>query len=373
MNIFIDESGSFDFKNTQSLTFSLVASILIPESHQSKLNIFFENYKASLPSSEKLNNEVKGSYLSINNRSKICKYLSKNPWIKATVYVTDNNVTTSTTINNWRKKQSEQFSKNKNLYIKAGGNAPLVLAHFDKIIKISKYNTRVSDNDYVEGLMLMQLIKTTLHKSTLCFITDKYKNDLGQFRFIIDRKLQTKLSRMEKYLFENIKGLLGFPPGIDKYGADVSRKMGMVTLSEWTNINHPFVRNFCTKEGINVNKIFEKGLEFEDSKKLNELQIIDIICNTVYASLTDPTNRELKQCFDLMATNLLFNHSEYNNLINIITLNLNHDGSEKSKLNKNSSIRYDPFYTINNINSYKKAGYRIPRRLVPKTAFEDPY
>ncbi|MDA7857940.1 DUF3800 domain-containing protein [bacterium] len=340
MNIYIDESGDFNFKKTGQLKYSLVGSIIIPDSKERSIAGFFTDFKKKLSSEELDKKEIKGSLLCLENRFRVCKFLSDNPDFKVSIFVADTEITNDALIDKYRKLQYKQFKKNRKSHINMGGKAPSILKHYEKIMKLNKYKSRFSNSEYVEGMLINGTIRLSLQKSTICYFPNSYRNDLGDYHFILDKKLKNKLSPMEKYLSENIKGFLGFPSSIDKSKVNLDGKLKMTTYEGWGN-DHPFKEKYCRKNHISINKIFEHGLEFKDSKNHTGLTLIDIICNTIYKSLNNPKDYNIIKCFNLLKGNLLFSNSSDRDLIKIT-------GPSREK-NEVNLLRYSPFISVNNL------------------------
>lgn len=172
--------------------------------------------------------------------------------------------------------------------------------------KIADYNTRLSDQEYLQSILTTQNIRKTLQHTLVYYIDYKYAKYFKDYFFIFDRKLSTKLSPMEKYIDTYLLPFLQGNP---------EKQQALAIVGIWKK-GHPFVDNYLNKDGdIMLNAIFKNGLRFVDSKEEPGIRLIDIVCNTLYSYLHFPENREYLNCYTLIKTAIGHQGDKYIDLV----------------------------------------------------------
>jgi hypothetical protein len=315
MQVFIDESGDFSLKVGPRQT-SILGALIVPENLQYKIDKLISKIESDEKSQQK--DEIKGHHLSEISRLKVFEFLEKNPQLKMVVFITDNHINTEESVKSFREKQTEKLETSLKWYKEKGGKSQNVIEHINRIIKINRYASRVSDDNYLQAQMLVNLLHESIQQSLLFYhkdaskkITKKYWPCFNNYVFTIDGKLKTHLSPMEKYVSSNIKLMIGFNPGALKHMTDqekasfISKQRELIVLKDWQKMGHPFIAKYDTPDGISVNKIFEHGLKFINSKSSKSLMLIDIIVNTIKRAieLYDSSSVEYL-CFCKISENL---------------------------------------------------------------------
>ncbi|WJH34281.1 DUF3800 domain-containing protein [Paenibacillus sp. CC-CFT747] len=292
MKIFTDESG--DFSLTNSMNPSLVASLICSED-------MYEGIKRFMYSFEERNSkgkEIKGSQLTDEQRLKVCRFVQKNNTeMIIGLTIVSPTMVSQENLNDYRTLQSEIFEKNKQWYIAQGGKH--LLHHYDKLIKISQYDTRMSDAEYLQALLLVQQLHRVLSFCMVYFFESKFRRYFKEFSFVFDRKQPGKLGGMEKYFKTYVMPFL-----------DSQSKLGdrIPVVDVWKK-GHPFIDRYMLeledgKSGLYLNKIFGDNCTFMDSKDEPGLRLIDIISNTVYNYLVNPDNPLYEKCYQLLKSAL---------------------------------------------------------------------
>ncbi|CAM4026392.1 DUF3800 domain-containing protein [Paenibacillus alkaliterrae] len=289
MKIFTDESGDFSLKNSTSP--SMVASLICTED-------MYEGIKRFMNTMEKRYNggaEIKGSDLTFEQRLRVCEFLKKNrDHLKATMTIVLPSVVTHEDLNLFRTNQAETFQKNKEWYINAGGKVQKVLEEYDRIAKLAMYQSRLSDEEFLQALLLTQQMERVIKFCIVYFMERKHRRNFKDFIFLFDRKLPNKLSAMEKYILNYVKAFL-----------DGKSKMGMtIPIPNVWKTGHPFIDRYMItmedgREAFFLNELL-KNFEFEDSKNDPGLRMVDIISNTIYQHILNPNNLEIAQCYNTL-------------------------------------------------------------------------
>jgi len=170
-----------------------------------------------------------------------------------------------------------------------------LLSHYDKLIKIAQYQTRMSDEEFLQAILLVQQLHRVLTFCMGYFYELKYRRYFKEFSFVFDRKQPGKLAGMEKYFQTYVMPFL-----------DGQSKMGdTITVVDAWKKGHPFIDRYMLeledgRNGLYLNKIFGGNCSYMDSKDEPGLRLVDIISNTVYNYLVYPDNPVYMECYRLL-------------------------------------------------------------------------
>lgn len=293
MKIFTDESGDFYLKSSSNI--STVVSLICTDTIYDEICYYLKTFSKKY----NIKSEVKGAYLTLDQREQVCGFLYKNR-SDFTIAVTgvDSDLCSPNDLAEFRLLQADTLRNNKELYISKGGNAPLILQHFDKVIKIAELSSRLSDEEFLQALITFEHMKDVIQYSIVYYIDWKYAKNFNEYEFIFDRKLPGKMSRMEKYLKSNLLPFM--------HGESIVYGTALVVPDTWKQ-KHPFINNYYTEYdgvfSINLNKVFQTGLQFKNSEEEPGLQLVDIISNTVYHILYGRKSENLQyvRCNNILA------------------------------------------------------------------------
>ncbi|MEK4083778.1 DUF3800 domain-containing protein [Psychrobacillus sp. FSL K6-1415] len=290
MKIFTDESGDFSLTNTRNP--SLVASLICTEDMYVGIRQFMNAFEQRYNDGE----EIKGSRLTYAQRLKVCNFIKKNQSkLKISLKIVSPKKVTLEELKDFRTMQSTTFQQNKQRYINKGGKSREILTHFDKLVKIAQYQTRMSNEDFLQSILLVEQLLDVLTFCMAYFYESKYRRDFKDFSFVFDRKQPNKLSGMEKYFQTYVMPFL-----------DAQSKLGnRIPMVDFWKEGHPFIDRYTLEvkdgnRGLYLNKIFGENCTFIDSKKEPGLRLVDIISNTIYNYLVNPNVQEYKECYKVL-------------------------------------------------------------------------
>src|SRR5262249_32958149 len=152
---------------------------------------------------------------------------------------------------------------------KAGGDAPAIEQWYEAHIKRTAYPSKPTNSEWVQSDLLIEFIHRALNKAIAFYSDDRWRPDFEDFRFILDGKLPEKLAPGEKQLAKILVPALGSNRG----------RFDLIGVIEWSRPPvHPFEAKYGTGDGkIDLNLLFEHGLEFEDSSAHAGLQLVDVV------------------------------------------------------------------------------------------------
>jgi hypothetical protein len=194
--------------------------------------------------------------------------------------------------------------------------------------------SQISHSEFIQAQYLVELISAALQKSVLIYHEDRWRDDFHDFHFVLDGKLPGKLAAGEKYLNDSIKPALGSRRG-----------SSLILVDTWkSDPSHPFIAKYDRDEGrirgetvkgaVDLNAVFEHGLEFEPSHEQAGLQLVDIVAFVVRNAVLEPNDRGVQRAYDVLRPKM---RNEDGRVLTIHQLR----GSQSAELNRD---RYRPLH-----------------------------
>lgn len=291
MKIYTDESGDFSLNNGK---ISLIGSILLTDRFYKSLPYTLGKLERSFLNGK---SEPKGANLDISQRMQLCQFVKKyKTEIKIVISLVGPKYISLDELIKFRNYQAQTFQRNKDEYIARGGKAQDIIDHMDRVTKIVQYSTRLSNEEFLQAFALVHQLRKSFQCCLAYFMSRRFKESFRNFEFVIDRKLPSKLSSMEKYVTGNIM------PFLDAH----SRKEPLLVVDLWKS-DHPFEKKYINSDGhINLRKVFEHGIILHDSRHDIGLRLVDYICNTFYAYHNGGSSRDMKYCIDTLMSAMTF-------------------------------------------------------------------
>jgi hypothetical protein len=195
---------------------------------------------------------------------------------------TDTNAMTQKIIETHRLDQAARIQKNYDDWRAAGGNAPAVEEWYESHIKRTAYPSKPTNSEWVQSDLLVELIHRALNKTIAFYHDDRWRPDFEDFHFVFDSKLPGKLAAGEKQLQKILVPALGSNRG----------RFDLIGINEWRQPPvHPFEAKYGTADGtVDISRLFEHGLEFEDSTARAGLQLVDVVAYAIRRRVLEPTN-----------------------------------------------------------------------------------
>lgn len=296
MKIYIDESGDFNFNDRDGV--SVIASVVIPENKEYKLERFLGRLQKKATREEKDGNgEIKGYLLKPQNVKSVFEFLSRNIDFRITVAIYDHQATNANDITQHRKGQAKKFQAGKDYYLTGPVKARAVTDFIDEKKRWIERKDLISDVIYIQLALQVKVIEETLKKTLVHYYDDSYRRlCFEEFTFIIDRK-NKKIKKPEKYISQLIYKFLENQWGGGK---------PYVVISNLSEKNHPFTKFDVKKDGrvgFDIKKLFGNGLKFEDSKNHAGLRLVDIIASAMRRIALSKIDKEI---FNLIRKNAAF-------------------------------------------------------------------
>lgn len=296
MKIYIDESGDFNVKDRNNV--SVLASVVVPENKEYKLEKLFEKLSKKVTKEEKdETGEIKGYLLKPENIKFVFMFLSRNIDFRITSVIFDHSITKTKDVAEHRIGQAQRFQMGKDYYLTGPVKAKAVLDFFDEKKRWVERSDLISDVLYIQLSLQVQVISETFKKMLVHYYDDVYRRlCFDNFTFIIDRK-NKKIKKPEKYISQLIFGFLE---------TQWSGRKPYATISNLGENGHPFTKfdkEVNGRVGTDLKKLFGDGLQFGDSKNYVGLRLVDIIANGIRRIALERLEKEV---FDLIRKNSAF-------------------------------------------------------------------
>jgi len=122
----------------------------------------------------------------------------------------------------------------------------------------------------------------SMRYSILALSTGDNENSWNNIEIEIDRS-NKRLDSREKIIFTKMIGM---------WFEAWSKKIPFTLIEEIHTSKHPFVKNYCSKNGIEGNKLINKNLKWTDSKDSFGIRISDIASNIIFNAVNDLENKD---------------------------------------------------------------------------------
>lgn len=278
MLLFFDESGDFGFPDDRFDAYTQ-AVVICPDSKMPEL----EEWAAATRDEWDIE-EFHATELIDDQVWEVCRAM-RTRGIPALVQATDTNAASLKDIEQHRLTQAVRLHENMETWRAGGGQGEAIPSWYHRIVKANAYAGRVSHAEWLQANMIVDLFHRGINKAVAFHHNDKYRPDFEEFRFILDGKLPGKLAPGEKHLDQVLLGYLASNP----------QKIHLISVIEWAQPPvHPYVANFSTENGIDLRKLFSRGLEFEQSHDHVGLQLADIVAFTARKRIVEPGNETIR-------------------------------------------------------------------------------
>ena len=325
--LYFDESGDFEFPIDRFECY-VQAALICPESHLPDIERFVAERQADWGVAE-----LHAAELTPNQLVQICRFIEHSD-CQLSNSVTDNVLTTAEGISEFRLGQAANVRKNLDWYQERGGSLKEVEDWMMRNIKRTGLATQMSDSEFIQAHFMVELILEAFQKSLIFFYQDKWREDFHEFRFILDGKLTAKMAAGEKFMQDIIVPTLGSRPG-----------KSIITLEPWRqDPPHPFQVKYSVKEGriagedvedgLDLNLIFEHGLQFEPSHEHAGLQLVDAVAYTIRRAVMEPEHRAIQRAYDALRPKMRNDNAKS---LRLVKLNV-------GEQDRSSLERYRPLY-----------------------------
>lgn len=298
MFVFFDESGDYAFPR-HGFDCYVQAAVICPDSIRPAIDAFVERRKLEWGVKEMHSVDMTAEQV-----LEVCAFLVSTP-CELLANITDNHVVTRDAILRCRLDQAATFSRNLDQHRALTGADPQFEQHLLRHVNRAGFASRIPDSEFIQAHFLVPLIADILEKAVYRFRDDRWRQDLCDFRFILDRKHPTQLSRGEKYLNAVLLFAL----------ASRSRRKPLRSPRQWhQSPEHPFMLKFRDEPigeagqeigpFISLKQLFEHGLQFERSHDHAGLQVADVVAGAIRRAVLHPHDAATQAAYDLLRPKL---------------------------------------------------------------------
>ncbi len=286
MHIFFDESGDYAFP-VDRFDCYVQAAVICPDTALASAEAFVRNRCLAWNL-----DELHAHQLSAEQLQQVADFLSDGP-IELCVQLTDTVLTTPEVIYSCRLDQAAAYERSIKNYRRSGGTDPNVEADLRAHIKKAGLSSQISDGEFVHATLLVDGTVQAIQRALYTYGADEWREDFREFRFIMDAKLPGKKSAGEKYLSSKIVDLMAG-----------SKRHRFSWRPEWSEAPaHPWVERFCFNGSVQLDPLFEHGLQFVPSHDQAGLQLADAVAFIVRKAVMDQTE-DIIRCYELLSRRL---------------------------------------------------------------------
>jgi Protein of unknown function (DUF3800) len=276
MRVFFDESGDYGFVD-EVFDCYVQAALICPDSVLPSLESFVDDRRR-----EWSVDELHASELLPDQLHEVAVFLAEMQ-VELTVQLTDTNLAPRASIEAHRLSQADAYARSLKGY---RGESTEVIQSLSRRIKQAGLSSQISDSEFVQATLLFDGLHQAIQRCLYAYSDDKWREAFAEFRFQFDGKAPGKRSAGEKYLADVLVEVMA---GSSKYRLD--------RRAEWSDEPvHPFVARFSTGDGlINLDVLFEHGLQFQPSHEHPGLQLADAVAYMVRQAALYPTDERMAQ------------------------------------------------------------------------------
>jgi len=290
VHLYFDESGDFAFPDNRFDAYTQ-AVVICADSKLDAIEAYVAEKKEQWGVAE-----LHATELTDEQIFEVCRFIRMQQ-LPGLVLVTDTNAITRKSIEAHRIDQAARIHKNLEDWRSAGGSAPAIEEWYKRHISAVAYSGRVSDREWVQADLLLALIERSLNKTIAWHLDDKWRDDFGDFHFILDSKLRGKLAAGEKSLDAVLMPALGSNP----------ERFQLIGVIEWRQTPvHPFEKKYGTSSGmVDLSVLFEHGLQFEPSEGHAGLQLVDVVAYLARRRILKPDHKMNRDAWLLIRQTLI--------------------------------------------------------------------
>jgi hypothetical protein len=286
VQIFFDESGDYGFPVDRFDCYAQ-AALICPEQALASASDFVRG-RCDVWGLEELHAHL----LAPRQLLEVVEFLVTLP-IELCAQVTDTTLTTRSVIQSWRLDQAAAYERSITKYRRGGGADAAVVTDLSARIKQAGLETQISVGEFVHATLLVDGTVQAIQRALYAFGADEWRPAFHEFRFVIDGKLPGKRSAGEKYLSSMIVPLIAGSP-----------RNRFDRRPDWSDDPvHPWVARFSSDGRVNLDDLFERGLEFASSDQHAGLQLADAVAYVVRRAVVSPT-AEIMRSYRLLTRRL---------------------------------------------------------------------
>ena len=267
MLYYFDESGDFAVPaNRRTHKVAVVMGVAVSDMICDDLRSRFCQFVKRLAASECVKGEPKGYLLTYKHKKEFCDLLFDYDGVSLTPVTLDLSSLANSKIRSMPARMSQVLNgwADKMLFPEAR----------EQTVLLARQYANLSINQSLRIYSLANCIREGLHHSVLFLSTRGHQDSWKNLRFEIDRVQTRPNSREEKVFSHMVFGwLMGW-----------NRTHPLMTITEIHTEDHPFVKNYCTPDSIDLGKMLYGNLHWVNSCESWGVQLADISATIVLSS-----------------------------------------------------------------------------------------
>jgi len=268
MEFYFDDSGDFSLPKEDEEEVSLWVGIVIPETCKKSVSKKYLTWEKEVCSKGSCHKEIKGSELDLFSREMLFAYLHDERDILIQPAIVD------------LQTQHRLSPAGINIFLRELAYANSAhLASAAEREQVQLHGRRIgnlSEEQILKFFTLTHCMIESIRKALLFLSHGQYSACWTDIHYWVDRSSKKPLSREESVFRESLGWALHH-----------FTKREPIELLEWIHSDqHPFVKNFVTKDKINGKRLV-KNIHFDDSCKNWGLRLADVIANSMKRALSD--------------------------------------------------------------------------------------
>ena len=274
MNFYIDESGTFSIpQGIIQHKACVVTCVVISDIKLKSLENKFLSFCSNLPPHMISNGEPKGSNFDVDKKLEFCEMLSEFRDYMLVIPVTLD-MTLLAMLDSQRKMKTIIRDKILELCVNVEHESTR-----NELELLGKQIGNISEEDFLKISCYAYAFFISFQHAVMVLSINGNEKSWDDIILEIDRINPKKDSR-EKLIFNKM---------VSMWGESWSKKSPIKLLKDIHTDDHPIVRNFNLKDGLDSRKITALT-DWSDSKQSWGLQVADIASNIVYCAVNDLEN-----------------------------------------------------------------------------------
>jgi hypothetical protein len=306
---YFDESGDYAFADGRFDCY-VQAVLICPDRTLSEVDQFVAARCAAWGA-----DELHATELNPAQRLEIASFIGSSD-CQLLAHVTDTALITRANLEEFRLAQAATMKQNLDWYrresTKARG-APVkdIEDWYLRALKRAGLSSQVSHGEFIQASFMIGLILEAFRKSLIVFHEDQWRESFHDFRFILDGKLPGKMAAGEKFLNESLVPTLGSMKGQSIDTVDTWREEPVHPFEEKFSAATGRIRGEEVSNAIDLDRVFEHGLQFKSSVEESGLQLVDAVAYIVRRAALEQEDDEAQKAYDTIRDKLRNGEGRY--------------------------------------------------------------
>jgi Protein of unknown function (DUF3800) len=287
MKFFFDESGNFQLPQAGEHRVGIVSGIAIPDSDEAEIFRRFDAFLSKLPSASFKDGEPKGRCLDDASRKALATMLSNLPVIVISPIMLD-----LTSLAGQPQAEVPTLVARKLKELEATCRHETLR---NQIAELALDVGKLSTQQALRLTAWAKCVARTIQDSIILYGSRDHESSWNSLRFEIDPVEQMAGNREERV----------FGTMLPMWATSWSQDEPFTTIEGIHTADHPLVKNWDTKEGLDIGKMFSNNVHYVSSASSRGIQLADMTASLVKRAVIGIANATDLQNYGLMMTKSL--------------------------------------------------------------------